>query len=67
MELLKEHFRYALLLFFNQKKTATEGHRILIEVMMIEVAPSIKHVNIDSVEDLKLMTKVGCRFTSIIG
>ena len=40
MELRKEYFRYALFLFFNQKKTA-EGHRILIETYS-NVASSIK-------------------------
>ena len=39
MELPKEHFRHALLLFFNQKKT--EDHRILIETYG-NVPPSIK-------------------------
>ena len=41
MELLKEYFRCVLLLFFNQKKTAAEDHRILIETYD-NVAPSIK-------------------------
>ncbi|EFN83786.1 hypothetical protein EAI_16388, partial [Harpegnathos saltator] len=35
------HFRHALLLFFNQKKTADEDHRILTETYG-DVAPSIK-------------------------
>jgi len=37
----KEHFRQALLVFFNQKKTMAENHRILIETYG-NVAPSIK-------------------------
>jgi len=40
MELSKQHFR-ALLLFFNQKKMATEGHRTLIEIYG-DIAASIK-------------------------
>jgi len=41
MDLSKEHFRHVLLLYFNQKKTAAESHRILIETYG-DVAPSIK-------------------------
>jgi len=48
MELPKEHFRYTLILFFNQKKVAVEDYRILIETYDV---PSIKtHMNIDSVD-----------------
>ena len=41
MELPKEHFRHALFLFFNQRKTVTEDHRILIETCD-NITPSIK-------------------------
>ncbi|EZA48043.1 hypothetical protein X777_14316 [Ooceraea biroi] len=37
----KQHFRHALLLFFNQKKTAAEGYRIIVETYG-DSAPSIK-------------------------
>jgi len=41
MDFSKEHFRYVLLLFFNQKKTMAENHRILIETYG-NIVPSIK-------------------------
>ncbi|EZA51752.1 hypothetical protein X777_09508 [Ooceraea biroi] len=31
MKLPKKHFRHSLLLFFNRKKSAAEGYRLLME------------------------------------
>ncbi|EZA55370.1 hypothetical protein X777_04766 [Ooceraea biroi] len=41
MQLPKQHFRHALLLFFNQNKTAADGYRILVKTYG-DSAPSIK-------------------------
>lgn len=48
MKLPKEHFRdMALLSFFNQKKTAAESHRVLVETYG-DVAPlQLRRVSID--------------------
>ena len=37
----KEHLRHALLLFFNQNKSAAESHRLLLETYQ-EYATSVK-------------------------
>ena len=52
----KEHLRHALLLFFNQNKSAAESHRLLLEITK-SMHHELKHAN-TGLDDLKVVISI---------